>query len=106
MVSLTDIQELANRIAGEFRPDKIILFGSYATGKPSRDSDVDLLVIVPHSGKSWRFAAEIRICVHPGFPLDLLVRTEDELNRRVAEGDPFLDEIINEGKVLYEKHHS
>jgi predicted nucleotidyltransferase len=105
MVSLIDIQELANRIAGEFNPEKIILFGSYATGMPSHDSDVDMLVIVPHTGKSWRFATEIRIRVRPQFPLDLLVRTGDELNRRAAEGDPFLNEIIKEGKVLYEKHH-
>jgi predicted nucleotidyltransferase len=105
VVSLTDIQELANRIAGEFNPEKIILFGSYATGKPSYDSDVDMLVIVPHSGKSWRFATDIRIRVRPQFPLDLLVRTSDELNRRMAEGDPFLNEIMQEGKVLYEKHH-
>ncbi|MFH1434721.1 MAG: nucleotidyltransferase domain-containing protein [Pseudomonadota bacterium] len=102
---MSDIKRLANRIADEFNPEKIILFGSYASGKPSADSDVDLLVILPHTGKSWRLAAEIRTRIRPAFPIDLLVRAGEELDRRVAEGDPFLITIIKEGKVLYEKHH-
>src|SRR3972149_805452 len=101
MVSMTDIQDLADRIAREFDPDKIILFGSYARGTPGPDSDVDLLVVVPFSGKSWRKAAEIRTQVRCQFPLDLLVRAPEELHQRVNAGDPFLRDISERGVVLH-----
>ena len=53
MVSFADIENLAAQIAREFRPEKIILFGSHARGAPSPDSDVDLLVIMPFDGKPF-----------------------------------------------------
>lgn len=60
MVSMEDIQALADRIVREFLPERIVLFGSYASGTASPDSDVDLLVVLPYQGKSWAKAAEIR----------------------------------------------
>ena len=102
MVSLKDIRIFAERIAGEFHPEKIILFGSYAWGKPGADSDVDLLVVLPFQGKSWKMASEIRKRIRPGFPLDLLVRTSEQLRQRLMIGDGFFDEITRQGKVLYE----
>lgn len=102
MVAMKDIQKLADRIALEFQPDRVILFGSYSSGKPSPDSDVDLLVIMPHRGKTWRVAAEIRGRVCPEFPVDLLVRAPEEMGRRATEGDPFLCEILEKGQILYE----
>ena len=54
MVRMEDVQKRADHIALEFQPDKIILFGSYSAGEPLPDSDVDLLVIMPHQGKGWR----------------------------------------------------
>jgi len=105
MVSTKEIRELALRIASEFRAERIILFGSYARGNPTADSDVDLLVILPHRGKGWRLAAEIRSQLRPSFPLDLLVRAPEELSDRLALGDLFLHEIVEKGEVLYERHH-
>lgn len=102
MVRMEDIRKLADRIAIEFQPHKIILFGSYSSGRPSPDSDVDLLVIMPYMGKTWRQAADIRTRVRPEFPLDLLVRAPEEMRRGEAEGDPFLCEIVEKGEVLYE----
>jgi len=96
------IRRYARAIADEFRPDKIILFGSYAYGTPHADSDVDLLVVMPtwsqHSKSvqiRWRLAAP--------FPLDLLVRTPKEMAWRLAEGESFTTTIVSQGKVLYEK---
>jgi len=106
MVSLTDIRELARRIAREFDPEKIILFGSYADGTPSPDSDVDLLVITPVVGKSWRKAAEIRNRVRSRFPMDLLVRAPEEMRQRLEAGDPFLREIAERGVVLHARDHA
>ena len=106
MVSRTDIQELADRIAGQFDPEAIILFGSYAYGTPSPDSDVDLLVILPVGGKNWRKAAEIRTHVRSPFPIDLLVRDPEEMRRRTEAGDPFLGEIAERGVVLHARNHA
>lgn len=102
MVRLTDIQNFTERITNEFSPQKIILFGSFAWGNPKVDSDVDLLVIMPHEGKSWRMASAIRERIQPGFPLDLLVRTEAQIQGRLDLQDSFITEIIERGRVLYE----
>ena len=101
-VSRRRIREFARRIAEEFRPERIILFGSRAHGRPAADSDVDLLVIMPHRGRPWRMAAEITDRLPPPFPLDLLVRSAAEVRRRVAQEDWFMREILDQGRVLYD----
>lgn len=106
MIGMSRIQSLSNRIAKEFRPDRIILFGSYAYGKPTSDSDVDLLVIMPFRGSSAYKAAEIHTRVHPTFPVDILVRTQSQVRKRVAMDDWFMREIVEQGRVLYEGNHS
>jgi predicted nucleotidyltransferase len=95
---------LAREIADKFQPDKIILFGSYAYGKPHQDSDVDLLVVMPAWNETSK-ACRIRLAVHHPFPLDLIVRTPENLQWRLAEEDWFLREVVEKGKVLYEKNH-
>jgi predicted nucleotidyltransferase len=101
MVELEDIRSLADRIARAFRPERIILFGSYAWGAPTPDSDVDLLVVLPFEGKGWCVASEIRCRTRPGFPLDLLVRTPEQLRERLLLRDTFMHEITQRGKVLH-----
>jgi predicted nucleotidyltransferase len=100
------IQDLADRIAQQFDPEKIILFGSYATGACGPDSDVDLLVVAAHDGKGWELAAEIRTRLRPTFPVDLMVRSPEELASRLRAGDVFLQEIDAHGLVLYEAQHA
>jgi predicted nucleotidyltransferase len=102
MASLAEIERYAERIAREFRPRRIVLFGSYAQGIAREDSDVDLLVVMPHRGKSWDQAAEIRSRVRPTFPLDLLVRSPEKLQERLEIGDPLFVEIATTGRVLHE----
>ncbi|NPV87663.1 MAG: nucleotidyltransferase domain-containing protein [Anaerolineae bacterium] len=102
MTRMEDIQALADRIIREFQPQRIILFGSYAWGNPSPDSDVDLLVILPFEGKSWQMASRIRSRACPSFPMDLLVRTPEQVSARLAQGDSFLKEITSRGIVLHE----
>ena len=96
------IQELSQKIAVQFSPDRIILFGSHAYGTPRDDSDVDLLVIMPFEGHPFRKAAEILDEVSPNFSVDLLVRTAEQLNERLILGDFFLREVMAQGRVLYE----
>lgn len=106
VVSMDRIQELSGRIVREFNPERVILFGSHARGDAGKYSDVDLLVIMPFEGKSYRKATEIRSKVRPGFPVDLIVRAPAELSQRLAWGDFFLREAVEEGKVLYEADHA
>jgi predicted nucleotidyltransferase len=98
------ILKFARQVAERFRPEKIILFGSYAYGQPHDDSDVDILVVMPARNELDQ-AVEIRHEIARQFPVDLLVRTPEKLARRVAEGDSFLVEVLERGKVLYEKGH-
>jgi predicted nucleotidyltransferase len=105
-IKLRDIRSLSRRIAREFRPERIVLFGSYAYGSPSADSDVDLLIIMPFEGTPVYKASEIRLKARPHFPLDLVLRTPDDVKKRIRMGDCFMLEVMAKGKVLYEAHHS
>ncbi len=104
MITQSQIADLTDAIVRHFQPQKVILFGSYAYGQPTPDSDVDIMVVMPHEGRSIDKAIEIRLKVYAyvRFPLDLLVRSQEELDRRVALGDWFLREVTAKGKVLYE----
>lgn len=100
-----EIKKLCEEIAREFRPQKIILFGSHAYGKPQWDSDVDLLVIMPFKGTPHNQAVTIRSRIDAGLALDLLVRTPEQVSRRLEMGDSFMREILERGKVVYEANH-
>ena len=106
MVTRRQIRAYAKEIGRQFRPRRIILFGSYAYGKPTRDSDVDLLVIMPHKGHGADKATEIRLRVLAPFPMDLLVRSPQKIRQRLAWGDCFIQEVLEKGKVLYEARRS
>ena len=105
-VTLEQIQEYSERIAVAFHPEQIILFGSYAYGTPHADSDVDLLIIMRFEEDSTRKAAEIRRVVRAGFPVDLLVRTPEQLEQRIKLNDWFMREIVEKGKVVYAAAHN
>ena len=96
------IRKYADQIAKQFHPNKIILFGSYADGKPTEDLDVDMLVIISFKGRNPEKATEIWMATKPTFPIDLMVRKPEEVKKRIAMGDFFLREITEKGKVLYE----
>ena len=102
MTRRKQIEAFCRRLAREFRPERIILFGSHAHGTPTADSDVDILVVLPFEGQSVRKAVEIRMKTNPTFPVDLLVRTPEKVRERVAMGDSFMREILEKGTVLYE----
>lgn len=101
-IPMAAIRRFARAIAKQFRPDKIILFGSDAYGKPHRDSDVDILVVMPARNQIDQ-AIKIGCAVDAPFPLDLIVRTPHNMSWRLEAGDWFLREIVERGKVLYEQ---
>jgi predicted nucleotidyltransferase len=94
------IRRVARQIGEQFRPEQVILFGSYAYGKPHRDSDVDLLVVMPARNQIDQ-AVKIRRAIDPPFSTDILVRTPHNLSWRLKAGDSLLHEIVSRGKVLY-----
>lgn len=102
MVTQKDIQATCDDIVREFAPLQVILFGSYAYGTPTEDSDVDLLVVmdIPESETS-RQASEIRQRIPRRFGMDLLVRSPEEIAYRISHNDWFLREITEKGEVLY-----
>ncbi len=102
MINREDIQLTCDDIVREFAPLQVILFGSYAYGAPTEDSDVDLLVVmeIPES-ETRRQAVEIRQRIPRRFPMDLLVRSPEEIAYRISYNDWFLREITEKGEVLY-----
>jgi len=106
MVGMDQIQELGRNIGQQFKAEKVILFGSYASGKPTPDSDVDLLVVMKFKGKSAWKSLEILNGLQPRFAVDLLVRTPEQLRQRIKWNDFFLKEVLARGRVLYEADHA
>ncbi len=102
MASKEQIDGFVRQVAEEFRPQKVLLFGSHARGAQTPDSDVDLLVVMPFEGKPWHRATAIRDRLRPDFPMDLLIRTPEQIQERLRKGDAFIRQVVEEGKVLYE----
>jgi predicted nucleotidyltransferase len=100
------IKAVADQIAMEFQPERIVLFGSHAYGEPAPDSDVDLLVVMDTPLREVDQAIAIGRTLRRPFGLDLIVRTPANLQRRLALGDWFLREIIERGQVMYERTHA
>lgn len=102
MITREDIQATCNDIVREFTPLQVILFGSYAYGTPTEDSDVDILVVMDIPKSEFRNkAVEIRQRIPHRFSLDLLVRSPEEIVSRVSYNDWFLREITEKGDFLY-----
>ena len=100
------IRKFARQVAKQFNPHKIILFGSYAYGNPTEDSDVDILVIMSFKGRNPEKATEIWMATKPEFPIDIMVRKPAELKQRLKMGDFFFREITEKGVALYEAPHA
>lgn len=104
-ISISDIEQFAAAMGREFAPEKVILFGSYATGKASAESDIDLLVIMPGEESGARVAADIITRLKPNLPVELIVRSSRQMRERLAMNDFFLREIVATGKELYAAPH-
>ena len=104
-VPMRVIRALVKHIAENFDPEEIILFGSYAYGKPEPWSDVDLLVIkeIRKGDEAAARRALWEIVPNHSFGLDILVRSREVIDRRKALGDWFLREITSKGKVMYRR---
>jgi predicted nucleotidyltransferase len=103
LTPMSAIRKFARQIAERFHPDAIILFGSYAHGEPTPDSDIDLLVVMSTRNQIEQAVRIDEAIEQRGFPLDLIVRTPRALAQSIRGGDTFMQDIVARGKVLYEK---
>jgi len=103
MPSMADIRTFTDRLAREYNPDRIVLFGSHATGSASPDSDVDLLVVLPFEGRNLDKSVEMLTRMNPSFPIDLLARQPADTARRYRLGDPLIRTALDTGMVLHER---
>lgn len=97
------INNLAEFIKKKFNPQKIFLFGSYAYGKASSESDIDLLITMDTPLKFHKQAAIIRLAIDEEFgvfPMDIIVRNQEEIEKRIKQGDFFIKEILEDGIAL------
>lgn len=99
------IHRICDRIGDEFKPEQILLFGSHAYGTPTLESDLDLLVVMPFEGSPLSQVVKISRQLKLMIPLDLIVRSRQQLNERLAMDDSFMREIVERGKVMYEARH-
>ncbi|HBB16156.1 MAG TPA: nucleotidyltransferase domain-containing protein [Syntrophus sp. (in: bacteria)] len=100
----TELNKILKRVIDAYQPEKIILFGSYAYGKPDSDSDLDLLIIKKTSDRfidRWINIRQIVSDPKRSIPFDPIVLTPEEIEERLAMGDQFVEEIIKKGEVLY-----
>lgn len=100
---LKKLKKITQRIVKEYKPEKIILFGSYAWGRPTADSDFDLCIIKRDKKDFLKETRKIRGIIDGKIAADILVYTPDEMKRRFEMGDHFFRQIIKMGKTLYEK---
>jgi uncharacterized protein len=100
-IPMAAIRRFVRRIAKQFRPDKIILFGSYAYGTPHAESDVDLLVVMPAANEIDQ-AIRIKQAFERPFALDIIVKAPARLARELRDENWFLREAVAKGKTLYE----
>jgi predicted nucleotidyltransferase len=98
------INRIRDTLVREYNPEKVILFGSRARGKSKRTSDFDLFVVKRTTRRKVDRMRDVSNLFTPrDFSLDVIVSTPAEVDRRLEMGDPFYREILNHGRVLYEK---
>ncbi len=104
--NITD--EILSRLNKEFDPLNVYLFGSYAWGIPNQDSDLDLLVVIEQTKdskilrerKAYKSLRDMKLIL----PIDILVRTKDEIFQYLEDKNSIYNKIYNSGKLLYEKY--
>ncbi len=100
------LYKCSEEIAKKIDIDKVILFGSYAKGGVTKESDIDVLVIGSKKDRDLR--TKMGLMFHktlPKKPIDVLLKTRDEIERRLKIGDSFIKEIIDKGEVIYERDY-
>ncbi len=104
-ISQEVIEEVKKRLIKVYDPVAIYLFGSYAWGCPTEDSDLDFLIIIDHSKEKIHKRSKPGYEVLWGLNIskDLMIYTQEEIEARLADQNSLIYKIINQGKVLYDR---
>jgi predicted nucleotidyltransferase len=96
------LKEVTQKVVQAFRPKNIILFGSYAYGRPTPDSDLDLLIVMESRDRAAERIRKVSDLFDPRpLPMDFIVLTPGEVRHRLDGFDPFLEEVFAKGQMLY-----
>ena len=102
MIKETEIHNVAQKVIQNYKPERIYLFGSFAWGKPTADSDVDLFIVKETQERKFDRQLKVRRIINGSLPVDILVYNNKELQERIALGDFFVKTILKKGKLLYD----
>lgn len=99
------LDRMVQRLADEYAPERIVLFGSHAAGTADADSDIDLLIVKDTSERfldRWTTVQWLLTGLHFSIPVETIVLTPTEVETRIESGDAFLHTILDQGEILYE----
>lgn len=99
----TVLTRIADRLKLQYRAERVIVYGSVARGEATIHSDIDLLVVAPSTEKGYQRMATVKAIVRDlsrGLPISPIVLTPEELKQRLADEDPFVQEIVESGVLL------
>ncbi len=97
------LQKISERLKKEYNAEKVILYGSYATGEATEDSDIDLFIIAPTNERFFERMATVRGLIRDlrnGMPVSPIILTPDEVQKRINMGDQFVQQILEEGMII------
>ena len=97
------LRKISERLKKEYHAEKVILYGSYATGEATEDSDIDLFIIAPTNERFFERMATVRGLIRDlrnGLPVSPIILTPEEIEKRRRKGDQFVQQILEKGIVL------
>ena len=107
VITIKKINEISNIIAKNYSPDKIILFGSYATGNYNENSDIDLLIIKDTKIPRYKRGQTVRKYLYGSMvPIDIVVYTNSEIEKDKNTKYTFVYEVLKTGKIIYDKKNN
>jgi predicted nucleotidyltransferase len=111
MISKSQIDSVVQAIVENYKPEKVILFGSYATDTAREDSDLDLAIIKRTSKPYFKRGGDVRMAIRKSgqihfFAKDILVFTPDEVDNQKDDHYSIVYEILTTGKTLYDRSKS
>lgn len=98
------LKNIVDKIINNFNPDKIILFGSYAYGHPTVDSDMDIMIVMDTDEKPHKRAVSVRkVLKGIGIPKDIIVKTPEEFERFKDIVGTIVCPAAHKGRIIYER---
>lgn len=95
------IESITQQLIQKYKPEKIILFGSGASGQMGSDSDLDFFIVKDDKKDAYHRMVEVSGLVEKDIAADFIIYTPQELSERLRLGDPFIKSVVSKGRVLY-----